>query len=102
MARHRRVKAEREAVKWALKTHKPPAGPVRVLLTRVSPPAANGRWAKLDEHDNLRGSLKAPVDQVAAWLGRDDADPSIAWSYAQRRGAKGEWRVEILIEEVDL
>ncbi|WP_206597347.1 hypothetical protein [Pseudacidovorax intermedius] len=85
---------------WALMGKPRPAGPVRVLMVRISPPSATGLWQPLDEHDNLRGSLKAPVDQVAAWLGRDDADPSIAWSYAQRRGAKGEWAVEIQIEEV--
>lgn len=93
--RARRVKAEREAVAWMLKGYTPPAGPVKVLMVRVSP----GR--PLDAHDNLPGSLKAPVDAVAEWLGRDDADPSIDWSYGQRpgkqgkRGNLGEWAVEI-------
>lgn len=89
-AQARRVKAERAAVAWMLAIHKPPpAGPITVHLCRVSPGAG------LDAHDNLRGSLKAPVDQVAEWLGLDDRDPSITWEYSQRRGAKGEWRVEI-------
>ena len=89
-ARDRRVRAEREAVAWLLRGHRPPAGPVTVLLRRVVPGSRG-----LDAHDNLPGSLKAPVDQVAQWLGRDDADPSITWEYAQRPGKKGEWLVEI-------
>lgn len=89
MARHRRVKSEREAVAWLLKPHRAPAGPVTVLMRRVAPSKG------LDAHDNLPASLKAPVDQVAAWLGRDDADPSITWQYAQRPGKKGEWAIEI-------
>lgn len=100
MVRHRRVKAERSAVLWRLAPCRPPAGPVRVLLVRVSPPGATGRWQPLDAHDNLRGALKAPVDAVAEWLGRDDADPSITWEYGQRQGAKGAWAVEIHIAEV--
>lgn len=90
-ARQRRVKSEREAVQWMLNGIPAPAGRVRVLLVRVSPRSATG-WKPLDAHDNLRASLKAPVDQVAAWLGRDDADPSIAWDYGQREGP---WAVEI-------
>lgn len=90
-ARARRVKQERQAVAWMLAVHKPPTGPVTVTLCRVSP--GNG----LDAHDNLRASLKAPVDQVAAWLGREDRDPSINWKYEQRRGKPGEWSVGIEI-----
>ena len=93
-ARARRVKHERLAVAWMLAVHKPPAGPVTVTLCRVSP--GNG----LDAHDNLRGSLKAPVDQVAEWLGRDDRDPSITWAYEQRRGKPGEWSVHIDVSEL--
>lgn len=93
-ARARRVKHERLAVAWMLAVHKPPTGPVTVTLCRVSP--GNG----LDAHDNLRGSLKAPVDQVAEWLGRDDRDPSITWAYEQRRGAVGIWLVEISVLQI--
>lgn len=98
MVRHRRVRAERAAIAWALATRTPPAGPVRVLMTRVSPPGATGVWQPLDAHDNLRGALKAPVDAVAQWLGRDDADPSIEWRYAQRQGRAGQWAVEVQVE----
>lgn len=98
MARHRRVATERAAITWALSVKRAPAGPVRVLMTRVSPPSATGKWMPLDAHDNLRAALKAPVDAVAQWLKRDDADPSIDWQYAQRAGARGEWAVEIQVE----
>ena len=89
MARARKVKAERLAVGLVLNTHKAPAGPVTVNLGRVSPSAKG-----LDK-DNLQGALKAVRDQVAAWLGRDDADDSITWNYGQRPGKTKEWAVEI-------
>lgn len=88
MARHRRVKAEREAVGWVLpKTRPRPPLPCEVVLTRISPPG--GR--KLDD-DNLRGSLKAIRDAVAEWLGVDDGSEQVHWSYRQERG---EWGVRI-------
>jgi len=89
MARARKVKAERLAIGLVLNTHKAPAGPVTVNLGRVSPSAKG-----LDK-DNLQGAMKAVRDQVAAWLGRDDADASINWTYSQRQGKTGEWAVEI-------
>ena len=92
MQRARRVKAERLAVGLMLNPHKPPQGLVTVLLRRVSPSNKG-----LDS-DNLVGSMKAPRDQIAQWLGRDDADPSITWLYQQRPGKKGEWAVEIEVE----
>lgn len=89
--RARRVKAEKEAVGYLFAGKRAPPGPVSVLMVRVSPRSATG-WRGLDEHDNLRASLKAPVDAVAIWLGRDDADKSIQWQYGQREGP---WAVEI-------
>lgn len=89
MARARRVKAERQAVAWMLAGKPKPEGLVTVLMRRVSPSSKG-----LDE-DNLQGSQKSVRDQIADWLGRDDADPSITWQYAQRPGKKGEWAVEI-------
>jgi hypothetical protein len=76
-----------------LNPHKPPKGPVTVLMRRVSPSNKG-----LDS-DNLHGALKAVRDQIAAWLGRDDADPSITWQVAQRPGKKDEWAVEIEVTE---
>jgi hypothetical protein len=52
--------------------------PVVVKLTRIS--------IKKCDDDNLRSTLKAVRDSVAAWLGVDDADPRIKWEYGQRAG----------------
>ena len=61
-------------------------GPVcTVTLTRVSP----GRG--VDGHDNLAGSLKAVVDELASILGVDDRDPRVTWKYQQERGDWGVW-----------
>ena len=81
MARARRVKREKEIVAWGLSGKKPPEGPVRVVLTRCF-------FGKGLDGDNLQGSLKAPRDAVAKWLGRDDADPSIEWAYAHATAPK--------------
>ncbi|VTU38369.1 hypothetical protein H4CHR_04408 [Variovorax sp. PBS-H4] len=94
MARHRRVKSERAAVQWLLNGKPTPAGSVYALMVRVSPSSKG-----LDK-DNLQGSLKAVRDQIATWLGRDDADgKTITWDYGQRPGKKGEWAVEIHLTE---
>lgn len=85
-ARDRRVKFERWETHIGLVGQQRPPLPCTILLRRVSP--SNG----LDEHDNLPGSMKAIVDQVAAWLGLDDRDPRVSWTYDQRRGP---WAVEI-------
>lgn len=84
--RHRRVKGEREIVAWLLKGKQRPALPCVVLLRRVAP--SNG----LDAHDNLPGSLKGVVDGIAEWLGIDDRDPRVKWTYAQERGS---WAVQV-------
>jgi hypothetical protein len=85
-ARDRRVKNERWETHIALVGRPKPALPCTVLLRRVAP--SNG----LDRHDNLPGSVKAVVDQIAAWLTIDDRDPRVTWAYDQRRGP---WGVEI-------
>lgn len=82
-ARHRRVKAEREAVAWALKGKPVPELPVTVTMTRLAP--SNG----LDQGDNLNSAFKGCRDQIAAWLGVDDRDQRVTWSYAQRRAPWG-------------
>lgn len=87
----RRVKAQRQHVAWAFKAERPdrPELPVIVKLTRIAP-------RRLDD-DNLRAAFKAVRDQVAEWLGVDDADPQVEWHYEDRNGAPKEKRVLIEI-----
>ena len=83
MARARRVRKEREAVAWMLRTAIKPALPCSVLLTRIAP--SNGM-----DDDGLVGSMKAVRDQVAEWLGVDDKDrDTVRYRYGQRRGPWG-------------
>jgi hypothetical protein len=96
MKRARRVKAECQAVAWAIRVEfgvrtaeYRPAPPLVVTLTRIAP--SNG----IDAGDNLPSSLKGCRDQVAAWLGVDDANPIVQYRYAQERGA---WGVRIELE----
>lgn len=88
----RRVKKERGDTRWAVRAGFGPALPDMlpciVTLTRVAPSSG------LDG-DNLQGSLKAPRDGVADWLGVDDRDPRVTWRYEQRRGKPKEWAVEV-------
>lgn len=95
MARHRRVKAERELI-WAwMGGYAFPAWFDRspryvVTLTRLG-----GRG--LDGHDNLRAALKGCADQLTVWLGlKSDADPRLVWGYGQEPGR--EYGVRITIE----
>lgn len=89
-ARAKRVKRERAAtmqallafVHWERKTKLlrvlAGAGVVSVHLERVSPREA--------DDDNVVGGLKAVRDEIATWLGVDDGDPRVVWSYSQTRG----------------
>lgn len=100
-ARAKRVKRERAAtmqallafVHWERKTKLlrvlAGAGVVSVELERVSPREADS--------DNVVGGLKAVRDEVAAWLGIDDGDPRIVWSYSQSRGP---FAVKVSIRDV--
>ena len=67
----------------------PPALPVVVFLARIAP-------RELDD-DNLARACKAARDQVAELLGVDDRDKRVTWRYEQRRGAAGEYALEIAI-----
>lgn len=71
-----------------------PALPVRVTLTRISA-------GELDEHDNLRGALKAIADEVAEAYGVPDKDKRFSWAYGQERCKRGEFGVRIRIEPAD-
>lgn len=59
--------------------------PCTCILTRISP-------RELDEHDNLRTSMKWIVDAISAELtqnyvpGRADSDKRITWEYKQKKG----------------
>jgi hypothetical protein len=69
-----------------------PLAPWRVRMTRVS----SGR---LDPHDGLGASLKGAIDGVADALGIDDGDESrLRFVLEQRKGKRGEYGVEVLLE----
>jgi hypothetical protein len=65
-----------------------------VLLTRITPSSRG-----LDPGDNLPMSQKAVRDEIATWLGVDDRDPRVGWSYAQEKGPKLYYGVRIEIRE---
>ena len=89
-AKHRRVKQERVTVGWLLRARPRPTLPVTVTLTRIAPRAF--------DDDNLRGAFKGIRDEVARWLGVDDADPRVTWAYEQRRSGVREYHVLITVE----
>jgi hypothetical protein len=60
-----------------------------ILLTRVS--------AGTLDTDGLAASLKSIRDGLADWLGVADNDPRVTWSYAQRKGKRREYSVEVEI-----
>jgi hypothetical protein len=87
-ARQRRAKEQRGiALLVARGLGKPPAAPLTITLTRVSPRALDS--------DNLAGSQKHVRDGIADWLGVDDGDPRLTWLYEQRRGAAGATEITI-------
>ena len=85
----RRAKAERQATAWVLGNDPRPPLPCTVLLTRIAP--------RQFDDDNLCGAFKAVRDEVARWLGVDDADPRVVWAYAQERGKPREYAVRITL-----
>lgn len=74
-----RGRREKAAVAAALRGRKPPALPVVVTITRVSP-------GRLDS-DGAVASAKHCRDAVAAWLGCDDGDERVRWEVTQAKGA---------------
>lgn len=64
---------------------------IAVALTRLAP-------GELDT-DNLSSAFKAVRDEVAAWLGADDRDQRIVWTYAQEKTAQGVYRVRIEVAD---
>ncbi len=91
--RARRTKAERALVALHLAPlrHQRPdvdAGVV-VEMVRVAP-------RPLDD-DNVREALKAVRDEIAKWLGVDDADPRVEWQYQQRAEGVRVYSVEMTV-----
>jgi hypothetical protein len=62
-----------------------------VKLVRISA-------GELDD-DNVRGALKAVRDEVAAWIGLDDRDPLIAFTYGQEKVERGTAGVRVEIRD---
>lgn len=52
------------------------------------------------DDDNLRGAFKGVRDEIALWLGIDDRDPRVRWSYAQQRAKQFAVRIRISQDEV--
>lgn len=89
-------KAKRQAVFVMLRAHdaRPFVDGCEVVVRRVAPSQG------LDPHDGLGAALKPVFDAIADWLGyRSDRDPRVRWVPEQRRGARGEYAVEIEIEQ---
>lgn len=83
-----RVKRERKATAWLLKTITRPALPCSVILTRLS--------AGHMDDDNLPGALKSVRDEIAKWLGVDDRDRlTVRYVYRQRQVPRGQFGVEV-------
>ena len=62
---------EREVLTRALSGITPPAGPWRVVITRIGP-------RPMDD-DNRTAAAKGTRDAIAAWLGVDDGDDRARW-----------------------
>jgi hypothetical protein len=89
MARHRRVKAEREAVSWVLLGKPRPPLPCVVRMVRIAP--SNGM-----DDDGCVGALKSVRDGVASWLGVDDGRADLVTYVAHQE--RGPWGVRIEVE----
>lgn len=87
MSKHKKVKAQREAVSFVVPLGLPV--PCTVILTRIAP-------RQLDDDNNV-GAFKAVRDAIAKRLGIDDRDPRVSWLYAQERGKPREYAVRISI-----
>lgn len=77
--RHSRRNAERKKVNAVLGKYEPPTllaqSTLRVRITRISSRTMDG--------DNLQFAAKTLRDAIASWVGLDDADKRIRWSYNQ-------------------
>jgi|SRR6185436_3870121 len=96
----RRHRLQKQKIKAVLLSERPPiAIPCKATLVRIAP-------RLLDEHDNLRTSLKYVVDAISEYLipgkaiGRADDCKDIQWEYKQEKGNVREYaiRIEIMME----
>lgn len=83
-----RKKLHRTQVAFMLTSLDKPPLPVVVKLTRRS-------VKSLDAHDNLPSAFKNVVDEIASWLGIDDADPRVTWQYHQKKSKQGDYGIRI-------
>lgn len=91
----RRKTEEKEATREALESHKDACAYVCVLVDGVGALTHGARVTfvrpyektKLDS-DNLSGSFKYPRDEVARFLGVDDATDRIHWIYTQTKAVQ--------------
>lgn len=91
-ARAKRAKTQRSwAATFTRSFAKGAQLPVIVTLTRISP-------GELDSHDNLRAAMKHVVDGIADVFRVADRDPRITWRYAQRKGERRLYAVDVCIE----
>jgi hypothetical protein len=97
-AKARMVKQQRASVALVLaSTFGPQARPLRagdvwrVKISRLS----NGRGL---DGDNLVRACKAVRDEIAAWIGLDDASAALRWTYTQGRSIRPTVVIELEME----
>lgn len=88
MAKARQTKTQRQA--GFISTPKGLPLPAIVTITRIS--------AGTLDTDNLASACKGLRDGIAQKLGIDDGSPLVEWRYAQIRGGRGVFKVQIQIE----
>lgn len=94
----KRHKKQKLMIKKVFLSERPPVQPPCIVsITRIAP-------RELDEHDNLRVSLKWIADALAEYLvpgkanGRADDDKRIQWHFSQKKGLIREYGVYVKIE----
>lgn len=81
----------RQTARLFMQAHaRPQNTPISIKLTRIAP--------RVLDDDNLASGFKAARDGVADWLGIDDGDKRLSWSYDQRKGNPGQYAAEVLVE----
>ena len=88
LAEARARRRERQVIDRALAGVAPPAGPWRVVITRIGP--------RVMDTDNVDTAAKGVRDSIAAWCGVDDGDS--AWTWEVRGEVARGYAVRITIE----